>query len=127
MRIYDLPVRSLDAFDSHGVLMDFLPPVADARATSVSVARVSAGGTLGRHPAVRRQAFAVVAGTGEVQVDEDPRVPVGAGTLVVWETGETHQTWATTDLLAVVVETTGDLALGDQFVERDRAAGGSEG
>jgi len=111
MRLFSIPSRAIDAFGSTGVEMDFLPPLTDASTTSVNVAHVAAGGTLGRHPAVRRQVFAVIAGTGEVQVDDEPRVPVTAGTLVVWEPGETHQTWATTDLTAVVVETSGDLDL----------------
>ncbi len=117
MRLFSTPSRTIDAFASTGVRMDFLPPLTDAATTSVNVAHVAAGGTLGRHPAVRRQVFAVVAGTGEVQVDDGPRVPVSAGTLVVWEPGETHQTWATTDLTAVVVETSGDLDLSPHFAE----------
>jgi quercetin dioxygenase-like cupin family protein len=120
MRLFAIPTRTIDAFGSSGVLMDFLPPLTDAATASVNVAHVAAGGTLGRHPAVRRQVFAVVAGTGEVQVDDEPRVPVAAGTLVVWEPGETHQTWATTDLTAVVVETSGALDLGEHFRELSR-------
>ncbi|MBO9553442.1 cupin domain-containing protein [Cellulomonas sp.] len=117
MRLYVTPSRTIDAFGSTGVEMDFLPPLTDAASTSVNVAHVAAGGTLGRHPAVRRQVFAVVVGTGEVQVDDEPRRPVGPGTLVVWEPGETHQTWATTDLTAVVVETSGALDLSPHFRE----------
>jgi quercetin dioxygenase-like cupin family protein len=117
MRLFAIPSRTIDAFSSTGVLMDFLPPLTDAATTSVNVAHVAAGGTLGRHPAVRRQVFAVVAGTGEVQTDDEPRRPVAAGTLVVWEPGETHQTWAVTDLTAVVVETSGALDLSPHFQE----------
>lgn len=117
MRLFTIPSRSIDAFGSQGVLMSFLPALTAAATTSVNVAHLAAGGTLGRHPAVRRQAFAVVAGTGEVQADDGARRSVGAGTLVVWEPGETHQTWATTDLTAVVVETSGDLDTREHFTE----------
>jgi quercetin dioxygenase-like cupin family protein len=117
MRLFAIPSRTIDAFGSTGVLMDFLPPLTDAATTSVNVAHVAAGGTLGRHPAVRRQVFAVVVGTGEVQTGDGPRRPVEAGTLVVWEPGETHQTWAVTDLTAVVVETSGALDLSTHFQE----------
>ena len=119
MRLYTVPERDIEAFGSTGVVMRFLPPVLTAGsddATGVHVAAIAAGGTLGRHPAVRRQVFAVLAGRGRVQTDDDPPVEVGAGTLVVWEPGEDHQTWATTDMTAVVVETTGTLDLGAHFV-----------
>ena len=103
MRLHELPARDITSFDSADVVMHFLPTVGG---TSVHVAHLAAGGTLGRHPAVRRQLFAVVAGEGEIQVDDEPRQHIGPGTLVVWEPGETHQTWATTDLVAVIVEST---------------------
>lgn len=102
MRLVELPPHAITSFDSTGVVMRFLPAIGG---TSVHVAHLAAGGTLGRHAAVRRQLFAVVAGQGEVQVGDEPRRPVGPGTLVRWEPGEVHQTWATTDLTAVIVET----------------------
>jgi quercetin dioxygenase-like cupin family protein len=108
MRLLELPQHDIGSFDSQGVVMRFLPATGG---TSVHLARVAAGGTLGRHPAVRRQLFAVVAGNGEVQVREEPRVPVGPGTVVLWEPGEVHQTWAVTDLVAVVVETSEEVDL----------------
>ncbi|WP_456846228.1 cupin domain-containing protein [Cellulomonas sp. P5_C6] len=108
MRLLELPAHDITSFDSAGVVMQLLPAVGG---TSVHVARLAAGGTLGRHPAVRRQLFAVVAGEGEIQVDDEPRRHVGPGTLVLWEPGESHQTWATTDLLAVIVETTDEVDL----------------
>ena len=108
MRLVDLPEHDIPSFDSVGVAMRFLPPTGG---TAVRLARVAAGGTLGRHPAVRRQLFAVLHGHGEVQTGDDPRVPVGPGTLVLWEPGEVHQTWATTDLTVVVVETTEEVDL----------------
>ncbi|WP_454048734.1 cupin domain-containing protein [Cellulomonas sp. Marseille-Q8402] len=117
MRVFRIPQRPVEAFASVGVLMQFLPPLTAADAVSVHVAHVAAGGTLGRHPAVRRQVFAVVAGEGEAQTDDGPRVPLRAGMLVVWEPGETHQTWAVTDLTAVVVETSGGLDLSQHVAE----------
>ena len=101
MQLFDLPEHEIDSFDSKGVAMRFLPTTGG---TSVHLATMAAGGTLGRHPAVRRQLFAVVSGRGEVQAGQELRRPVGPGMVVVWEPGEVHQTWATTDLTAVVVE-----------------------
>lgn len=109
MRLLDLPEHEIASFDSVGVAMRFMPGTGG---TSVHLARIAAGGTLGRHPAVRRQLFAVVHGRGEVQVGEEPRLPVGPGTVVLWEPGEVHQTWAVTDLTAVVVETVEEVDLG---------------
>lgn len=116
MRLFDVVRYPLDRFDSAGVLLDAVPPTTGA--TSVHVARLAAGGTIGRHRAVRRQVLGVVAGDVEVQADDEPRVAVGPGALVVWEPGEMHQTWAVTDAVLVVVETSGDLDLADPFVER---------
>ena len=108
MLLLEAPEHEIDSFDSDGVAMRFLPTVGG---TSIHLARIAAGGTLGRYPAVRRQLFAVVAGRGEVQAGDEPRMPIGPGSLVLWEPGEVHQTWATIDLTAVVVETSGELDL----------------
>ena len=115
MRLFEIPRRDIVAFDSVGVTMDFLPPVAGR--TGVHVAHLAAGGTLGRHPAVDAQVFAVLSGEGEVQAGDARRRPVGPGVLVVWEAGEVHQTWATTDLTALIVETSTLPALPPDFRE----------
>jgi len=112
MRLYDLPGAAIDRFESVGVTMDFLPDAVSAEAgeaTSVRVAHLAAGGTLGRHPAVRRQVFAVVTGRARVAADDGTPVDLGAGECAVWEPGEQHQTWAVTDVVAVLVETGGDV------------------
>jgi quercetin dioxygenase-like cupin family protein len=103
MRLFEIPRRPITAFGSAGVTMDFLPPVTGS--TGVHVAHLAAGGTLGRHPAVDSQIFAILSGEGEVQTADAPRRRAGPGVLVVWEAGEVHQTWAITDLTAVIVET----------------------
>ncbi|GMA26556.1 hypothetical protein GCM10025864_43150 [Luteimicrobium album] len=114
MRLYELPRREIDRFASTGVVMDFLPDVvaADAdEATSVHVAHLAAGGALGRHPATRRQVFAVLSGGARVAAGDDAPVDLVAGRCAVWEPGETHQTWADTDVVAVIVETDGEVTL----------------
>lgn len=116
MRLVDVVRYPLDRFDSAGVLLEAVPPTTGA--TSVHVARLDADGTIGRHRAVRRQVLGVVSGDVEVQTDDGPRVAAGPGTLVVWEPGEMHQTWAVTDAVLVIVETSGDLDLGEPFTDR---------
>ncbi len=109
---YELPRREIDRFDSLGVAMDFLPDAVAAQGgevTSVHLAHLDAGGTLGRHPATRRQVFAVVSGHARVATGDEPPADLRAGECVVWEPGEVHQTWAVDDVVAVVVETGGDV------------------
>jgi quercetin dioxygenase-like cupin family protein len=108
VRLFEIPEHEIPSFGSAGVVMQFLPTIGG---TNVHVAHVAPGGTLGRHPTVRRQLFAVLAGQGEVQVGDEPRQPVGPGTLVLWEPGEVHQTWAITELTAVIVETSDEIDL----------------
>jgi quercetin dioxygenase-like cupin family protein len=123
VRIYRLPAHEIERFDSSGVSMMFLPCVDDASRSHVNVARIAAGGTLGEHPATTAQAFAVVSGKAIVSSGTGPqgeRRTLTAGHAVVWETGEVHQTWAVTDVVATIVEAYGDdvvLGLDDNFVE----------
>lgn len=112
MRIIQLPAREISRFGSHGVDMDFLPQVLDAERTTVHIARIVAGGVLGEHPATTLQVFAVLAGQGLVTSkgtagDADERWEIEPGQAAIWEPGEIHETTATTDLLAAIVETSG--------------------
>ncbi|WP_154792815.1 cupin domain-containing protein [Occultella kanbiaonis] len=107
MRRFELPRRTIEAFGSAGVEMDFLPRVAGAAETSVHLATVEAGGTIGVHRATKSQVFAVIAGAGEVADTDGVRVPLSAGQLVIWEAGEMHQSWATTAMSVVIVESDG--------------------
>ncbi|MFI2485590.1 cupin domain-containing protein [Promicromonospora kroppenstedtii] len=113
VRIIQLPAREISRFGSDGVDMDFLPQVLDAERTTVHVARIVTGGVLGEHPATSLQVFAVLAGEGVVTSqgtdgDADERWDIEPGQAAVWEPGEIHRTTATTDLLAVIVETSSD-------------------
>jgi len=113
MRIIQLPAREISRFGSHGIDMDFLPQVLDAERTTVNIARIVAGGALGEHPATTLQVFAVLAGDGLVTSKgmdgtADERWEIQPGQAAIWEPGEIHETTATTDLLAVIVETSAD-------------------
>lgn len=117
MRIVCLPRRDMTAFGSTDVAMDFLPTLGAADGARVHVAHLAAGGSIGRHPAPVRQVFAVVQGECRVASwDEAPRLAC-AGQAVVWEPGEDHQTWAVTDVVAVIVETPGDVLLDEHFAD----------
>jgi len=117
VRVVSLPRLSIDAHGSVGVLMDFLPRVTAADRTDVHIAHIEAGGTLGGHPAPLGQVFAVVSGAGKVTTDHDQSRQIHAGQAVVWEPGEVHQSWALTDMLVMIIETTGDLTLDENYPE----------
>ncbi len=119
MRLVSLPRRDITAFGSAGVAMDFLPALGGADGARVHVAHLAAGGTIGRHPAPVHQVFAVVQGECRVASgDDEPRL-ARAGQAVLWEPGEDHQTWAVTDVVAVIVETPGDVLLDEHFADVD--------
>jgi quercetin dioxygenase-like cupin family protein len=70
----------------------------------VDVLHLSAGGQIGRHPAVGDQLFLVVSGRGEVCGEDGTWQPIAAGQAAVWSAGERHTTRADEPLVAVVVE-----------------------
>ncbi|MBZ2198083.1 cupin domain-containing protein [Occultella gossypii] len=107
MRRFELPRRTIEAFESTGVQMDFLPRVVGATETSVHVATVEPGGTIGVHRATKSQVFAVIAGEGQVAGADGLRVALSAGLMAIWEVGEMHQSWATTAMSVVIVESDG--------------------
>ena len=108
MKLLRQPRLTITAFDSTGVTMDFLPQVEGATSTRVHLATIEAGGTIGPHPAPTRQAFAVVAGSGD-SVTDGRRIPLVPGDVVVWEPGEVHQTWAVSTMTVVIIETDGQI------------------
>lgn len=70
----------------------------------VDVAHLAAGATIPRHRAGREQVFYLVSGRGRVAGAEGLEVSVQTGSSVIWEYGEEHQTWADTDITAVIVQ-----------------------
>lgn len=117
MRRFQLPTREIDAYSSDGVTMDFLPRVIGGDETTVHIARIEAGGTIGRHPAAFAQFFAVLHGEGLVDVDDGGRLRISPGEGVWWEPGEEHQSWAMTPMTVAIVETNGSFAVNEHFSE----------
>lgn len=119
MEIYLTPRYEVEAWDSAGVVMDVMPPLEQGLTmrtrTRIHIAHIAAGGTLGEHPATRRQIFAVVQGLAHIDTDGEGKRELPAGSLVIWESGERHQTWAIEDVIAVVVETDASMDLPDHF------------
>ncbi len=115
MRVFTIPSKPDQQAGSAGVTLDLLPGALGA--SNVNVTHVAAGGTLGRHAPPRRQIFAVVSGCGRVQAADGATHDLEAGTFVLWEPGEEHQTWATTEMTAVVMENLGVLDFAGRFPE----------
>lgn len=110
MRVISLPQITVDAYASHGVVLDVLPSISDAGRSSLHLARFTAGGTLGRHAAVQRQLFAVVSGAGVVSGQDDRTVSLTCGQAAIWEPAEMHESTATTDMLVMIIETDGTIS-----------------
>jgi quercetin dioxygenase-like cupin family protein len=80
-----------------------------ARSPTVHVVHIAfePGGIVGRHPAAIDQVFVVVSGRGWVSGRDGGRHPVAAGTAVVWEQGEEHESGTADGMEAVIVEAVG--------------------
>jgi gentisate 1,2-dioxygenase len=65
---------------------------------------IGPGGFIPRHPAVGRQLFAVVEGSGWVAGDDGRRVPIKAGQAALWEDGELHECGTDPGMRVIVVE-----------------------
>ncbi|WP_329566190.1 hypothetical protein [Kitasatospora sp. NBC_01266] len=65
---------------------------------------IGAGGTIGTHPAPVEQLFLVIGGEGWISGPDGVRVPVSAGTAVLWSIGEEHTSGTDTHLTALALE-----------------------
>ncbi len=108
MRILTMEPVRLERFSSHGVVVHH--PVdgvglltSGGPATMVTV-EFEPGGVIGRHPAVGRQALAVVSGAVEVWGGDGHAVDLAVGQLVLFEPGEEHETRAITAATLAIME-----------------------
>lgn len=77
----------------------------------VAVARVAAGGCIGRHPAPSPQLLVLVSGSAEIVGDADIPRQLRGGEAVVWWPGEEHGLVASEDCTVLIVE--GELRVGN--------------
>lgn len=99
--------RQITEYGSQGAAVHHL--VRRYRDAHIVCIELQPGGFLGRHAASGDQLFLVIAGSGEVSGDDDRRLPVDAGTAVLWRSGEFHETRAGPNgLTALVIEGTLD-------------------
>src|SRR6186997_2230276 len=86
--------------------MAAVPAAPGAGEFRVHIAGIEAGGTIGAHPAQTWQLFVVVIGTCRVSADGAEPVVVQPGQAALWEPGEVHQSWANSDLMALIIQST---------------------
>ncbi|MDX6253061.1 MAG: hypothetical protein QOF10_6421 [Kribbellaceae bacterium] len=66
--------------------------------------RLTAGGRIGRHPAVGHQLLLLVSGDATVSGHDDVSVELIPGQAAVWAPGELHQTVSAGGMSAFVIE-----------------------
>jgi quercetin dioxygenase-like cupin family protein len=95
--------RDVSEFDSSGVQWrDWA--VNDFELMRCGDMRIAAGGRVGRHGAELDQLFVVVSGNGYAMDAAGQRVELDSGTSVLWVSGEEHETVATEDLHAIILQ-----------------------
>jgi quercetin dioxygenase-like cupin family protein len=101
-RADQLPGRVISQFASIGA--EIVPVARPTAGAQVVLLRLTSGGKLGLHPTDSRQLLMVVDGGGAVRAgDELPRT-VTVGDVVLWESGEWHETTTAAGLVALIVE-----------------------
>jgi quercetin dioxygenase-like cupin family protein len=100
-RAEEMASRQITVFESEAASVAHI-----AQGDNVTVVRIElgAGGRLGMHPAAAPQLFIIVEGTGTVLSDGQAPREVLAGTTVLLQQGEPHETRSETGLTAIVVE-----------------------
>lgn len=102
MDLRRLDLSELDG--APGVALGMLTPGTQTEQVRVDLAQLQPGASLPRHPAGREQVFVVVSGSGRVAGDDDVEHDVGPGSLVVWQPGEQHTSWADTPMTVVIIQ-----------------------
>lgn len=102
MDLRRLDLSELDG--APGVALGMLTPGTEPELVRVDLAELRPGASLPKHPAGREQVFLVVSGRGRVAGDDDVEHEVGPGSVVVWQPGEQHTSWADTPMTVVIVQ-----------------------
>jgi len=71
------------------------------------IARLEAGGCIGRHPAVVGQLLVLLSGAATVTGDDGQPVEIVPGQAALWAAGESHETRSRTGMVAAIVEADG--------------------
>jgi quercetin dioxygenase-like cupin family protein len=105
MRILSEPPRRLDTITSYDSRGASARRVADGSGEAHAyVVRFEPGGVIGRHEAGFAQLFIVLEGGGWVAGDDDRRVAIAAGDIVMFDRGEHHAKGSESGMLVVMVQ-----------------------
>lgn len=105
LELHDTDARHVDHFGSQAFSIARIA----AGETHVALARLGAGGCIGRHPAMSQQLLVVITGSAIVSGADGLQATLGPGEAAVWEAGEEHETRTNNGLTAVIVEGSIDL------------------
>jgi quercetin dioxygenase-like cupin family protein len=100
--------RAIREWNSVGVAMRTLAEYGHNEFARVTYGAYGAGAKLGRHPTGSWQAFAILDGAGWVEGDDEIRIDVLAGDVVIWEPGEEHASGSNTGMHVCIVQTSHD-------------------
>lgn len=104
MKIIDTGEATATAIDEYGSIGFRLAPLAQGDNTFVGTVQLAAAGSIGRHPTVRRQLFAVLEGSAIVAGSDGVETTIGVGQAALWEPGESHSTRTESGVTAIIVE-----------------------
>jgi GrpB-like predicted nucleotidyltransferase (UPF0157 family)/quercetin dioxygenase-like cupin family protein len=104
VRIFRFDDETAIPIDRFGSRFRLAPLVADGAGVRAQLMYLPAGGSVGRHPAVSLQLFAVVAGRGEATGGDGAARALGPGEAALWEPGEEHGVTSDDGLTALCVE-----------------------
>jgi quercetin dioxygenase-like cupin family protein len=79
-------------------------PMAQVARGVMTCLRLGPGGRIGRHAAVRRQLFLVVAGDALVSGADRVEYALKPGHAALWEAGESHETRSLSGMMAIITE-----------------------
>lgn len=104
MRILQLDAGRAREVTDFGSERFTVTPMAQVARGVMTCLRLGPGGRIGRHAAVRRQLFLVVAGDAMVTGEDDAEYALKPGHAAVWEAGESHETRSLSGMMAIIVE-----------------------
>ena len=98
--------KPIDRFGSQHVYITPIMRVIERNIGIVQVAcmHLLAGGIIGGHEAATAQLFIVVAGEGWVSGTNSSKIPIQAGQLAYWKSGEWHEASTEQGMTAIVIE-----------------------
>lgn len=104
MRILQLDAGRAREVTDFGSERFTVTPMAQVARGVMTCLRLGPGGRIGRHSAVRRQLFLVVAGDAMVSGDDEVEYALKPGHAAVWEAGENRETRSLSGMMAIIVE-----------------------